>query len=326
MRTLLILCAGSRQINHLPICLNIHPDGKLLAEKAIEGICVESYDRVVYVITTSMDEKYNAREILLSGINRSVEVVCISEDTNGPADTVFYALKEANISGEFAVRDCLDSISISKSVSGNFVVGLDLTRYNQDVYKVRTKSFIIINEQNQILDIVEKRFRSDLISVGLYGFKSTKEFFMAYEKLKDPNYSIKKLYLSNIISYLIGYNQRIFHYVPTTMFEDWGSVETWNQLQRKYATCIIDADGVLGKILTENNLDEIANIIARNSKAYMSYVVMTSGEVRQENALKKLTDKGINCVGFISGISQSNRKVIITDEEGLQHYSMEKLP
>ena len=77
------------------------------------------------------------------------------------------------------------SIEITKNMNGNFVSGLDLTTYNQDVFKVRTKSFIVTNEQNQILDIIEKKFRSDIISVGLYGFKNTNDFIEAYRNLSD---------------------------------------------------------------------------------------------------------------------------------------------
>ena len=46
MKSLIVLCAGGRLINGLPIFLNRHPDGKLLAEKAIEGILAESYNRI----------------------------------------------------------------------------------------------------------------------------------------------------------------------------------------------------------------------------------------------------------------------------------------
>ena len=49
MRNLIVLCAGARRVNNLPIFLNRHPDGKLLAEKAIEhGQPIPGTERIVY--------------------------------------------------------------------------------------------------------------------------------------------------------------------------------------------------------------------------------------------------------------------------------------
>lgn len=323
MRTLLVLCAGSRKINHLPVFLNKHPDGKLLAEKAIEGIFAETYQRIVYVITKFIDQEYDAKKKLLSGIGRGIEVVCLLEETNGPADTVFQAIKYAGISGEFAVRDCLNSIEIEKNIYGNFISGLDLTLYNQDVYKVRTKSFIVVNEQNQILDIIEKSFRSDVISVGLYGFKNTDDFFMAYEKLSDSSYPMKKLYLSNIISFLIGYSQRVYHCIPVTKYEDWGSLEMWNQLQHEYAACIVDADSMVGEVLSDSSIDVLADCILKTGKRHMQFIIITVGNIYPETVINRLQNHGINCIGAIPGISQSNKRIIVTSKEELRLAAME---
>lgn len=323
MRTLLVLCAGSRKVNHLPVFLNRHPDGKLLAEKAIEGIFSETYQKIVYVITMSIDQEYDARKKLLSGIDRDIEVICLLKETNGPADTVFQAIKQAGISGEFAVRDCLNSIEIEKNVYGNFISGLDLTTYNQDVYKVRTKSFIVVNEQNQILDIIEKRFRSDVISVGLYGFKNTDDFLMAYEKLSDPSYPIKKLYISNIISFLIGYSQRIFHCVPVNKHEDWGSLETWNLLQREYAACIVDADSVVGEVLSDSSVEILADCILKAGKRHIQFIIITVGDICSETVINSLQNHGINCIGVIPRISQSNKRTIVTSKDELRLATME---
>lgn len=323
MRTLLVLCAGNKKINHIPVFMNRHPDGKLLAEKAIEGIFYDTYERIIYVITQDIDEKYNAKSILEKTIGDRIEVVCLTEETQGPADTVFHAVKMANIKGEFAVRDCLNSIEIKNNIYGNFVSGLDLTKHDQDVYRVKTKSFIVVNEQKQILDIVEKRFRSDVISVGLYGFKSVDDFLEAYHRLKDPAYPIQKLYLSNIISYLIGYKQRVFHCIAVTNHEDWGSLETWNLLQREYATCVIDADSMIGEVLSNGNLKSLADIICKSNRRHIHYVIMTAGIISSDEIKDTLVRHGIRCVGVISGISQSNKKMIVSTPDQLQLVAME---
>ena len=324
MRTLLIPCAGSRKINHRPVFMNIHPDGKLLAEKCLEGIFPETYDRIVFALLDEIDKEYNATEVILSSMGETypVEVVRLPRETIGPADTVSQSIELAGIKGEFAIRDCLNSIQLEKNTYGNFVSGLDLTTYNQDVYKVRTKSFIVLNEQNQILDIIEKKFRSDVISVGLYGFKSTDDYKTAYKRLTDPNYPIKKLYISNIISFLIGYNQRVFQCVSVIRHEDWGSLETWNQLQRRYATCFIDADSLIGEILSDRNTEKLINAMIKEANKQMCYIVFTAGNVDGETLKNVFSEKRINCVGVVSGVSQSNKKTIVSNADELKTVSM----
>lgn len=320
MRTLIVLCAGSRMIEQKPLFLNRHPNGKLLAEKAIEGIFPELYDRIVYAILGETDEKYNAKSILLQelGERYPVEVAVLNEGTSGPADTVYKTIEYSNILGEFDVRDSLNCIKLEKRISGNFIAGLDLTKYEKEVFRVRTKSFIVINEQRQVLDVVEKKFRSDVISVGLYGFKNVNDFNLAYERLGDRNYPIKKLYLSNIISYLIGYKQRVFHCAEVLEHEDWGSPETWNTLQKKYATFFIDADQLINGTLDVSNIGELIEKLRITNKANASLVIFTKSiHISEQEILEQMVNRGIHCIGAVCGISNSCIKYIVENEEQL---------
>lgn len=319
MRTLIVLCAGSREINEKPLYLNKHPEGMLIAEKTIEGIQPESYDRIIYTILKSADQEYNATKKLLSSVGKKypIEVVVLDEKTNGPADTVYETIKKANVKGEFAVRDSLNTISVSVTYSGNFLAGLDLTTYNEEVFNIKSKSFIVINEQNQVLDVVEKKFRSDMISVGLYGFKEVKDFLLAYEKLKDFNYPIKKLYLSNIISYLIGYKQRIFHCIEVKEYEDWGTEETWRILQKQYEICFVNLDEIVSNV-KENIEKTIIEIFCKKKNNKASYVFFTSrNDINSEKLKKMLNQKNIKCLGVINSCPVTDIKVFIENKKEL---------
>ena len=319
MKTLIVLCAGSRMINGKPLYLNRHPEGKLLAEKTIEGIHPEEYDRIIYTILRGAQEEFNAEKILLDSIGKKypVEVVALEKQTNGPAHTVYETIQKANIEGEFAVRDSLNWITINGKADGNFIAGLDLTLYDGEVFKVRTKSFIITNEQSQVLDVVEKKFRSDVISVGLYGFKSVNDYNLAYERLNDINYPIKRVYLSNIISYLIGYRNRVFHCVDVNEHEDWGSEETWHFLQNKYEMCFVNLDEI---VATDSDSFEkdILDIFSLKKNKKQSYVFYTVRKNIEEEALKsKLNETGINCLAIISSCPLTDTKVFINNEDEL---------
>ncbi len=321
MRTLIVLCAGGRVINNLPVFLNRHPDGKILAEKAIEGIFAESYDEVIFTILKSINDKYQVEKILnaeISGHN-NIRIYELDKPTSGPAESVYLTIKGANIEGEFAVRDSLNGITISNKITGNFVAGLDLTKYEDDVFNVRSKSFIAINEQGQVLDVIEKRFRSDIISVGLYGFKKTSDYIMAYEKLNDINYPIVKMYLSNVISYLIGYKQRVFHCASVSFHEDWGSPETWGRLQKKYATIFVDVDNLLGECyrnILANMLIEKLSVFS-NKKLCLVLFTRSIG-IDKKHVYDMLDEINIHCIDFICGVSHSTEQIMVSNNNELQ--------
>lgn len=327
MRTLVVLCAGGRKVNGIPLYLNNHPDGRIIAEKVLEGIFANSYDRIVYSILKEDDEKFNAKKIITDNLSKvydiDIDVICLDKKTSGPAETVYITIEKAGIEGEISIRDSLNAIKLQKPINGNYLVGLDLTEYNEDVYKVRTKSFIVCNEQNQVLDVVEKRFRSDLISVGLYGFKKTEDFIMAFDKLSDENYPIKSLYISNIISYLIGYKQRVFHCVETTEHEDWGSLETWHLLQKKYALCFLDIDEIIEENCT--NIKQIlVNELNETKNTKKTFVLFSSREiVCKEDICLELLTRNIKCLGIIDKCPYTIEKQIISSITEMKKFLME---
>ena len=256
MRTLIVPCAGTRTIDGLPLFLNRYPDGKIIAVKAIEGVFADNYDRIIYTVLKESVDRYNAvEEIKKHACGYDVEFVVLDKQTNGPAETVHKTIMAANVTGEFAVRDSHAFIATKKDYVGNFVAGLDLTQYDKPIDNLRSKSFITINEQGQVLDIVEKHFSSDIISAGMYGFKSTDDFVFAYEHLIDPNYGIKKLYLSHVISYLIGYSQRVFHRARVTRFEDWSTKAAWQKVQRLHSLVFVNLDTI-----SKKEIDKIKEI------------------------------------------------------------------
>lgn len=250
MRTLIVLCAGHQMRMQCPLYLNQHSGSVLLAAKVIENIHADTYDRIIYTVSQEDCEKYDAGNILQNGMPDvyPIQIFTLTQSTSGPAQSAYLTIKGMNVAGEIAIRDCTSSFCITENARGNFVAGLNLEQFEREVYRVRQKSFIVANEQGQILDIVEKSFRSDTISVGLYGFESAEDFVMAYERLSDWHHPVRYLYVSNIISYLIGYRQFMFHFVESTGYEDWKDPDAWSRLREKQGQSkllIVDLDGTL---------------------------------------------------------------------------------
>lgn len=302
MRTLIVPCAGSRMIDNLPLFLNTHPGNRLLALKTVDGVYPDHFDKIVFTLLKDVDEAYHAKEKILEANNNQYDIsfVVLDKHTSGPAETVYQTIIKADIQGEFAIRDSHAYLEIDKDYSGNFVAGLDLTKYDNAIENLRSKSFISINEQGQILDIVEKHFCSDVISAGFYGFKSSDDYKKAYEHLCDPNYGIKKLYISHVISYLIGYSQRVFHRAKVVDFEDWSSSSAWQKVQKNNSLCFINIDTIE---FTEMVLDKLRKM----SNAGIMFIGYSSMVVNPADYVFS----GVNLLTVVPDCPVTKSKVII---------------
>ena len=314
MRTLIVPCAGTRKIEDRPLFLAHYPDNQLLSIKAIEGVYPENYDRIIFTVLRNDEDRFDACQIIKNeNKNRyNIEFVVLDTQTSGPAETVYKTIKRAGIKGEFAVRDSHAYLCVKKDYIGNFVAGLDLTKYEKTIDNLRSKSFITINEQGQILDIVEKHFCSDVISAGFYGFKSTEDFKNAYEHLCDPNYGIQRLYISHVISYLIGYSQRIFHRAKVTEFEDWSTNSAWQKIQKQKSLCLLDMD------IVDFNTDNVKKLI-NLSNVGMAFI----GYSRKEVSFADMKIPGVNLLSIVSNCPNTNSKVIISSIEDIDSMLLE---
>lgn len=279
MRTLIIPCAGHHRINGRPVYMAQHPqDGELILQKAIEGVFPQTYDRILVVIPQTDIRRYHLNLLMNDNLRHDwpVELLGLTKTTDGPADTVYETLQQAQVKGEFAVKDAHSFVDLAEPAQGNMIAGLDLTDYPGTIENLRAKSFIVVNEQHQVLDVIEKRFRSDIISVGLYSFRYVEDYLLAYQHLKSPDYPIDKLYLSHVISYLIGYKNRIFQCCQVKSFEDWSTEKAWEDISKRYATYILDFDMLFMAGKSQNSINRKLARLARFGAAGARFICMTA--------------------------------------------------
>lgn len=313
MKTLIIPCAGGGLINGRPKYLSKHPDGTLLVRKCMQGIPEEIFNRIVITILKK-DEEYGAEELIKEAYCdvENVDVVILPEETSGPAETIYQTIRIANISGEIVIKDSDNFLQVEQIKHGNFAAGLDLNEWNKDVHNLRNKSFLVLNEQKQILDVYEKQFKSDVISLGLYGFAEVSDFVFAYERLNDQSYPIKKLYVSHIISYLIGYSQKVFHYIPCLEYENWGNEKVWKDVQKDYGTYFVDLDSI---VLDKNNIELLKELQLRGA----TFVGFTAQDInKKQDYINLFNDYCIQFIDIVCNCSYSNIKMILNTSKQLE--------
>lgn len=323
MSTLIVPCMGRKQANGIPQYLNRHPNGKLLIERSIEGVYTDRYEKALIVLPAEDEEKFHSKSIIYHEVKSyPIEIVTLDEMTSGPAETVYEALRRTNITGSVVVKDADNYLRTEKVPQGNFVAGLDLNIWERDVHNLRNKSFLILNEQGNLLDIIEKQVRSDVICLGLYGFKRAEDFVKAYERLNDDSYPISRLYISHVISYLIGYSGRVFHYVSALEYENWGDERLWKDMQRDYTMYFIDLDNILGSdgTLSEKNKNKLLALQSRGA-SFVGYTV--EDEDYKISALKAFKEAGLKFIKIVYGCPYSERREIIATDEDLENKVIE---
>ena len=224
MSTLILPCAGrsSRFPNMKPKWLLTHPQGELVIQKSISGIDLNKYDRVIITITKEHVEKFDAKLIIEQAfLGRDIEICVLDNFTSSQSETIYLTLKYMNVTSMFVVKDSDNFVSYEVPCTDNFVIGLDISTYANEVLRLKSKSFLVLNEQNQIIDIIEKQIKSNIICLGTYGFDSADKFSKAFTLLKKYSKNNVEIYPSHIIAYLIGTGQSTYQYKEATNFEDW---------------------------------------------------------------------------------------------------------
>lgn len=234
MKTLIVPCCGNLTYDGKPAYLQNSPSGEMLLSSALNGMNLATFGNVVVVIPECHEEKWQASSKILSAIkHENVQIVTLDHDTAGPANTVLEAIERLNITGGIVIKDADNSIEYTDCGEGNFVVGIDVYDYDGEIRNLKNKSFIVCNEQNQLLDVVEKRICSSQVCLGAYGFADAKDFVEAIHALHDSVYDLKSLYVSEAITYLMGYKGMNFQYIVAQDYKNWGNEYDLRDLMTK---------------------------------------------------------------------------------------------
>lgn len=305
MNTLIIPCCGRNFISNKPRWLIPYPPNDILLGACLKTIGKDNYDRIIVTILQE-DLKLCSIAEIRNYIDDSVELCILDHETVGPADTIYETIINKQIKGSIEIKDIDILFERPKVSHQNFVTGIHLLDYDSDLKSVRNKSFITRNEQNSILDIIEKTIKSDIISMGLYGFSSAKKFCDAYLILKQSFAENERIYVSHIIAYLIGVNNTIFSYIE---IEKYISIE-----QEKDYEKLIKCKGTYFFDTTKINLKlNISQIEYMEKKGASLYFLVDQDSLQKVK--KILKDSGITGKIIILNSTYSH---LISSEEGLK--------
>lgn len=241
--TLIVPCAAPLIGPRRPKWLLTTPSGDLLVAQAAHSIAASKIDRTIVICLREAEEKYGVTEVLRRAFAETVECVVLDGQTAGPAETVYEAIRRAGVTGPIVIKDS-DSFFADPGpiAAGSFVAVTDI-RTLAAVSDPGKKSFVRLNEQGVIDDIIEKDVASNLISIGLYGFDDATMFTAEYESIAAL-FGAQPRFVSHIVASCIGRGQ-VFQPLYVDAFVDIGTRADWTAYRGMFPTIVLDIDGVI---------------------------------------------------------------------------------
>ena len=325
MKSLIIPMAGksSRFPNMRPKWMLTHPkQNRFMVIESISGLNLEFFDKVYFVALKEHEDTYQFSNGLLTeiaqlGIEDKAEIIYLDEQTSSQSETVYEAIKKKEIEGFIFIKDSDNYYECELSSTNNQVVFVDLNE-NENI-NAKGKSYIEVDENNILTNIVEKKIISSKFCCGGYGFSSTEQFCETFESLQDIE---GECYVSHIIFEMMleGHN---FHSTSSSNYKDWGTLKEWKEYKKTYKTIFCDIDGTLvtntshqfPPFIGEGNpLQGNINYLRKLFDSERVYIVLTTS--RPENyrqiTIDELKYKGIPYHNLLMGLPHSQR-VIVND-------------
>ena len=242
---LLLPVAGksSRYPGIRPKWLLTMPNGQLMIERSLEGLNLNFIKEVV-IIMLKEHTKFITPELLKKIISKytnkiPVNIFLLDNETPSQPSTISKYLKNSKEDFKFFIKDC-DNFFKFEPKPANCVSYVSLD--NIELVAAGAKSYITMNNFDEIELIIEKKVISEKFCCGGYGFESSKDFLKIYEEIGGDLNS--DLYISHIIQkkLLDGFT---FHGYEAFGYEDYGTVTEFKNYIKNVRSIFCDFDGVL---------------------------------------------------------------------------------
>lgn len=169
--------------------------------KSIMNLPLDTFTNIYFVILKSVNEKYKIKELLflqLTRLNINAKIVVLNDETKSQAETIYNTIRFLNIENNaICIKDGDGMFTINTIPTSNSIATYQIE--NMDVLYPKNKSYVDIDDNFNVTNIIEKRVISNFINAGGYVFNKGKDFCDAYDVLNKINIQDTHLYISHII-------------------------------------------------------------------------------------------------------------------------------
>ena len=199
--------------------------GQINCIKALEGIDLSMFTKIYFVMLYEHELKYHiaekitvARKFNKKLLDTEVIFKFLDIPTSSQAETIYNTIVEYNIEGPIFIKDADNTCTCEGQIKGNTVLVYPLE--NTPIVDPQHKSYVNVDDQNFVVNIIEKRVVSNLFNCGGYSFIDAALFKTAYEALLGYEDIANHMYISHIIYWLILNKKVKFRPVEATYYED----------------------------------------------------------------------------------------------------------
>ncbi len=305
-----------------PKWLLTHPDGRYMLEHAIDCITSDETlrpERILLILTEEVMSEFSLPQDILHRIfgarleQENIWVQFLSGHSSSQLETVCRGLEVGGVKGPVIIKDC-DNRFTMLSDEENFIAVRQITQ-GADIRRLQMKSFVKRSESGKIESIVEKKIIGDEFCAGAYGFKKAEDIVAACRLMEGCH----REYMSDVINYLIrsGQSFRAHH---AAGYEDWGTVEEWNQYCSTFRNLFIDLDGVIFENgsraidpkwgenpIIKANVDAIQRIMSDRVRIYF---LTARPETYRAVTQRQLRAAGLSYQGLVMGLLHAKRTLV----------------
>ena len=222
----LIVPMVTSQTDSFPIEYQYNDKGVMKCVDAISGLPLKQFTDIYFVLNKQADVKWHLETKIRCDIynlvcdsllspDASVHFVKIDNHTKSQAETIYNAIIGAHINGAIFIKDADNSFVLDKLPFDNSVCIYSIE--DCTVFEPQHKSYVSIDDNMLITNIIEKRVISKYFNCGGYSFKDVSLFIEAYNHFKDSDCHV---YLSHLIYYLMLVKKVIFTPEVATYYND----------------------------------------------------------------------------------------------------------
>lgn len=217
-KNLIVPVAKNSESNEFPYVFGFNKEGLMLCVKSIMGLELSQFSNIYFVILKKHDELFNIKTLLEIQFKqcglKNGKVIVLEYPTKNQPETVYQAIKQEKIEDAIFIKDA-DGYFKCELLDGNGLAVYSLEEYDSFV-NLRNKSFVYVDDNFYITNVIEKKIIGKYINVGGYFFENAKQFCEYYERIGSQD----GLYLSHIV-YAMLLDKISFRPIETTDFEDW---------------------------------------------------------------------------------------------------------
>jgi hypothetical protein len=224
--TLIVPMVSVKNKNTVPLEFKYDNEtGQINCIKALEGIDLSMFTKIYFVLLYEHELKYHvaekitvARKFNQKLLNIEIIFKFLDTPTCSQAQTIYNTIIEYDIKGPIFIKDADNTCTCEGPIKGNTVLVYPLE--NTPIVDPQHKSYVSVDDQNFVVNIIEKRVVSNLFNCGGYSFTDAELFKTAYEALLGYEDIVNHMYISHIIYWLILNKKVKFRPVEATYYED----------------------------------------------------------------------------------------------------------